>query len=287
MIESVPNRDEEYFAAQATHAYFQVNAQRAIGNLPEKESTKAAASIAQRNAPDASVFLDAGCSAGHLLRSLDNAGLSVREYVGIDLDQPAVEAARGVWQTDPSRRVSFHVASISQMPLEDESIDVSISLNVLEHLRSLRPALDELIRVTRRLVILRTSVWHSTYIIQEVRNSSDWAGSHATYADLPEPSDELDDDGRPHDFVYQNMWGREYLQAQVKRINPNARVLVERDTMFSPEALRRDTEATGLPLAAKVDEGHQIVGPLVLPHCWVLISLDGAEPHLGPPSPIN
>lgn len=277
MIKSVPNRDEEYFAAQATHAYFKVNAQRAIGELPEKESTKAAAAIARLNEPDASVFLDAGCSSGHLLKSLLTAGLEVKKYVGVDLDEPAIAMARSTWAKSPEVESSFHVASVSEMPLEDQSVDVSISLNVLEHMRSVRPTLDELIRVTRRLIIIRTSVWESTYIIQEVRNSQDWRGDNTTYSELPPPEEELNADGDPREFVYQNMWGRSYLEAQIQRVSPGASMLIEPDVLFTAEALESDIGKTGLPCAAKVVNGRQVVGPLSLPHCWILIRLDGGQ----------
>lgn len=273
--------DEAYFAAQATRSYYRINADRARGVLAEKESTKAAASIALRNAPDATTFLDAGCSSGHLLRSLLAAGLPVRHYVGIDLDEPAIESAQAIWGSQDSVDTTFSVSSVSSIPLGDSSVDVAISLNVLEHMRSLRPTLDELMRVTRRLVILRTSIWHHTYIIQEVRNAAQWSGDNTTYAELPAPAEELSIDGDPRNFVYQNMWGQDYLSAQVQQIDAGARLVIRPDTMYSSEELQRDASSTGLPNAAQVINGQQVVGPLILPHCWVLIRLDdGPTPEI-------
>lgn len=272
--------DVAYFHAQATGSYFLVNAERSRGRLPEKESTKAAASIAQHNAPGAKTFLDAGCSAGHLLRSLKFAGLAVERYVGVDLDEPAIVAAREIYESEEAGEVSFEVASVSDLPLPDNTVDVSISLNVLEHMKAPGPTLSELIRVTKQLVIVRTSVADRTYIIQEVRNSELWAGANATYAELPPPGDELGPDGEPRQFVYQNMWGSPYLLSTISRIVPNARILIVEDTFFSADAIREDNRLTGLPHAAVVSGRQQIVGPLILPHCWVLIGLNGLQPSV-------
>lgn len=272
--------DEEYFAAQATNSYFRVNAERARGRLPEKQSTKAAASLVRHNVAGARSVVDAGCSAGHLLRSLQLAGLPIQRYVGVDLDVPAIEAARSIYAFESSGEFSFEVASVTDLPLDDKSVDVSISLNVLEHMRSPVATLSELIRVTRHLVVLRTSVTDRTYIIQEVRNSELWAGSNTTYATLPPPAEELGPDGAPRQFVYQNMWGQPYLEWQIKALDAGARVLIAEDTLFSPEAILEDTRLTGLPHAAKATGHQQIVGPLILPHCWVLIGLGGLEPSM-------
>lgn len=272
--------DELYFPAQATNSYFLVNAERARGRLPEKESTKAAATIVRHNLPDAASFVDAGCSAGHLLRSLLSADLPVQRYVGIDLDAPAIELARSIYAAEWAGDAAFEVASVTELPIGDKTVDVSISLNVLEHMKSPVITLSELIRVTRHLIVLRTSVTDRTYIIQEVRNSKLWAGPNATYVPLPEPADELAPDGKPHKFVYQNMWGQDYLEAQIKGLEADCNVLISEDTLFSAEAIREDNELTGLPNAAVATGNQQIVGPLILPHCWVLIGLDGLRPSM-------
>lgn len=274
------DNDRAYFSAQATSSYFAVNADRARGLLPEKESTKAAAAIVVHNLPSASTFLDAGCSAGHLLKSLVSAGLPVKAYTGIDLDEPAIRSARDIYANEAFCAVNFEVASVTDMPVDTGAVEVAISLNVLEHMKSPIATMAELMRIASKLIVIRTSVRDSTYIIQEVRNSDMWTGVNSTYSELPPPSHELTEQGEALQFVYQNMWGRGYLEAQIARLNPGAQVVIVEDTLFSADAIRADNQLTGLPNAALATGHDQVVGPLILPHCWVLIGVNGLVPSM-------
>jgi ubiquinone/menaquinone biosynthesis C-methylase UbiE len=101
-------------------------------------------------------FLDAGCGEGMTLLQLTN--LLPPKVTAFDIDPVCVEYAK---QKFPS--VNFCVADITATPFEDNYFDVSVSLEVLEHLQDPKKGLEELLRITKRHVVL--SVPHEPYFL--------------------------------------------------------------------------------------------------------------------------
>ncbi len=82
-------------------------------------------------------ILDAGCGSGRNMVELAGYG----EVTGVELSATSVEVARG-------RGVGEVVAgSVLEMPFEEESFELAVSLDVIEHLEDDRAALKELRRV--------------------------------------------------------------------------------------------------------------------------------------------
>ena len=91
--------------------------------------------------------LDAGCGEGETLERL--GGLLDGAVTGIDLNRDSVEfAARRI----PSG--SFQVGDLTDLPFEDDSFDLVLCLEVLEHIPDPVPALAELSRVCRGDLVL-------------------------------------------------------------------------------------------------------------------------------------
>jgi 2-polyprenyl-3-methyl-5-hydroxy-6-metoxy-1,4-benzoquinol methylase len=93
--------------------------------------------------------LDAGCGEGETLARL---GCLPRGHTAaIDLSERAVRhtASRIPW-------ADAAVASVVELPFEDESFDLVLCLEVLEHLSDPGAALDELARVSRGDVVVST-----------------------------------------------------------------------------------------------------------------------------------
>ena len=67
---------------------------RAIGELPEMESSKALAKLASTFICENDKILDVGCGAGHYLRSLDKHIDVNFSYVGIDQTEYYIEKAK-------------------------------------------------------------------------------------------------------------------------------------------------------------------------------------------------
>jgi ubiquinone/menaquinone biosynthesis C-methylase UbiE len=94
------------------------------------------------------IIVDIGCGVGDLSRILP---ISLKR-IGIDLSLPALRYANRDCRTD----AMFVNASVYELPLQDESVDIIICLEVLEHLREDNKALEEIRRILRpggRLII--------------------------------------------------------------------------------------------------------------------------------------
>ncbi|MEE2934442.1 MAG: class I SAM-dependent methyltransferase [Planctomycetota bacterium] len=94
-------------------------------------------------------IVEAGCGPGDLASHLLAHARRNFSYAGIDLSEEQVSLAR---QTLPDR--DFLTASIYELPFEDESADMTLACEVLEHVDQPRVAIDELARVTRRWALV-------------------------------------------------------------------------------------------------------------------------------------
>lgn len=90
-------------------------------------------------------LLDAGCGEGHVLRYLNVPA----RYEGVDLNPACVEFCR---EQHPDR--TFGVQSVYELDFSDQSFDVVLCMEVLEHLQRPSDALRELARVARLGVVL-------------------------------------------------------------------------------------------------------------------------------------
>jgi 2-polyprenyl-3-methyl-5-hydroxy-6-metoxy-1,4-benzoquinol methylase len=92
-------------------------------------------------------LLDAGCGEGHALNWL-SARLPER-VVGFDLNPAAVELCQAQFPEG-----EFSVQNIYDLPYDDDSFDLVMSMEVLEHLERPADALAELARVCRGQLLL-------------------------------------------------------------------------------------------------------------------------------------
>ena len=167
---------------------------RAIGEAPEMESSKAVAARLRGVARPADQILDVGCGAGHYLRSLTRILPFTFQYTGVDATPRYVELARQAFASSPN--AVFKTGDIYALPFADASYDLVMSNNLLLHLPSIQKPLQELCRVARRHVLVRTLVGERSFRIQEVRGSGD----------------EFDENGEPHDFAYFNIYSKGYIE---------------------------------------------------------------------------
>lgn len=83
--------------------------------------------------------LECGCGTGLILERI---APFARRAVGIDLSPGMLERARG-------RGLDVHEGSVTALPFEDASFDVTCSFKVLAHVPDIGKALSEMARVTR------------------------------------------------------------------------------------------------------------------------------------------
>ena len=94
-----------------------------------------------------SSVLDAGCGEGETLVRLDS--LPRQGTAAIDLSEQAIRHVR-----DRVPWVDASVANVANLPFDDDSFDLVLCLEVLEHLPEPGAALDELARVSRGNVVV-------------------------------------------------------------------------------------------------------------------------------------
>lgn len=87
--------------------------------------------------------LDAGCGVGYGCEMLLSAGAA--EVVGIDNSSAALELAR----SSVSGSVRWELGNVASLPYDDDSFDVVVCFEVIEHVDEQEQALDELARVLR------------------------------------------------------------------------------------------------------------------------------------------
>ena len=96
-----------------------------------------------------SSLLDAGCGQGFTLRALEQAGLSAAT-MGADLDGESLAWGRA----HNLSRAPLVAADVLRLPFADCSFDLVLCLEVLEHLAEPGRGLTELLRLTRRHVLV-------------------------------------------------------------------------------------------------------------------------------------
>jgi SAM-dependent methyltransferase len=87
--------------------------------------------------------LDAGCGTGYGTAIL--AGTTPAKLLAVDLDQDAVERTR----TSVGDAAEVSRADLRELPLDDDTVDVVVCFEVIEHLEHRDEALRELARVLR------------------------------------------------------------------------------------------------------------------------------------------
>lgn len=237
----------------------------AVGELPEMESSKAAATLLSDQIRPGDSVLDVGCGGGHYLRSLRRLIQTPFSYVGVDATEGFLDAARRAWNGTPD--VVFREGDIFNLPFDNNEFDVVMCNNLLYHLPSVVGPLAELFRVARRLILIRTLVGDQSYRIQRVDSSAVKPGSDIN------PVDEFADDGEPRSFAFYNIYARHYLDGVFARVTPDAKIEYLEDVWFSPEAIERSAtkDWKSKPNPTRMLDGKQVSGYIILPYHFVMI----------------
>ena len=231
---------------------------RAAGQLPEMESSKAAAKRVRSLLGAGQMLADIGCGAGHYYRSLRASIPFAFRYLGVDATPYYVQRARAAFQSDANAR--FVEGDIFDLPLEDQAADAVMCNNVLLHLPSIAMPIAELLRIARRVVLARTLVWDRSYVVKDV--APEVAG------------DEFDETGEPRSFHFLNISSEKYLRRLLGSNERVRSVSFERDGDYDPQKVAD----TGTHLAhawdrTSVANGMQVSGALLLPWTWVTVEL--------------
>jgi SAM-dependent methyltransferase len=91
--------------------------------------------------------LEVGCGMGHLHEILS---IDRERYTGVDLNRQFLAMGRERYP-----EIGLLAGGAEQLPFRTDAFDCVVCSDVLIHLEDMRPALRELIRVSRRYVLLR------------------------------------------------------------------------------------------------------------------------------------
>ncbi len=96
------------------------------------------------------VIADIGCESGHIISELFKTSPKLKKVIGIDISRYALNAAKSLARQEGWINSSLFInCNATSIHLPDNSVDTSISSNVLEHLILPQKGFDELIRITK------------------------------------------------------------------------------------------------------------------------------------------
>jgi len=123
--------------------------------------------------------LDIGTGLGHLALEMAELTGSQGKIIGVDLNEPMLEVARS--RCMGKSEIQFQKGNATELPFEDESFDVAVSIQVCEYIKDLDRSLKEMYRVLRtkgRGVIIasdwKSTIWHSTDQVRMNKVLSAW-----------------------------------------------------------------------------------------------------------------
>src|SRR5262245_7847535 len=240
---------------ESDRSYGEMLYRRAIGDLPEMESSKAVARRIKKLWRPGDSILDVGCGAGHYLVSLRREIGASFEYVGVDSTANYIDLARNAFDRETS--VRFEQADIFNLPFESGSFGIVMCSNVFPCLPNIVKPLSELMRVARDIVVVRLLCGDRTHLIREVR-------AH-------EP--ELDASGEPYSFAYLNIYSRKYVESLLKQDMAMTSFSIEPDLDFVPENITKPPRGDQSPPIGTTTIGNmQVNGYILMPWAFLTIS---------------
>ena len=238
---------------------------RAIGKLPEMETSKAMAKLLKKLVKKNNKVLDVGCASGHFYRSLNREIRKNFYYTGVDPYDIFLAKAKKAWKGDIN--VNFVKGNIYNLPFKNNQFDISYSSNVFIHLNDIVKPLKELFRVTSDYIILRTVLYDVSYKIQLVYNNKWWKNIDV------KPVDEFDSKGNARAYSYFNILSKDYLKENILKLNKKAKINLIKDNFFSKRKITLSKNKEKRPLATRIVGNEQVSGCILQPHYFVIIKL--------------
>ena len=248
--------------------YGEVLYRRATGLAPEMESSKAAAKHLEGVIEPGSRVLDVGCGVGHYLRSLRNRFDFPFSYVGVDSTAHYIELARKAFAHDSS--ASFHLGDIYSLDFEPESFHIVMCCNVLLHLPSVLVPIQQLWRLTRRFMLVRTLVGETSFRIKQVREWQDQSDEARSLEDLSQDP-VFDQSGEPREYHFFNIYSSKYISWLWSTLSDIVDFEIVPDRDYNPEALGADKwPSQAKPgVITEAIAGHQLYSYILMPWAFV------------------
>ncbi len=240
--------------------YLKLSIDRSKGKLPEMEVAKAYSKIISQLKLNDFSILDVGCLTGHFYFSFKKRIKKKFTYFGIDPWKNHINAAKRIWNKE--NNVDYKLGWAQKIP-HKKKFDVVICSNVLTHIPEISVPLKEMLRVTKKYLILRTPIHDKSYRIQMVLNSK-WF----KYTNVP-PAKEFDKKGNPMAYEYFDVHSRDFMSSVVKKINPKSKIKFIKDNFYNKKLIMSKKEKK--LASTRVVNGMQVADLLILPHHFVII----------------
>lgn len=225
----------------------------AVGDLPEMECSKSLCNILKGFYKPGMSILDVACGGGHYLRSIMNHLDSDVNYTGADVTPYYIDKANEAF----GDKATFQVGDIYDLKFEDNNFDITMANNVLLHLKP-NPikAIEELLRVSKEFVVIRTVFGERNYVIREVRPEME--DGKEVYFKADEPT---------KDSNFFNLYTEQYFLDVLNSLSFDFTYEIKKDDDFGNFDTREHTTNTG----TKVINGSQISGNIILDWRFLII----------------
>ena len=224
---------------------------RARGELGEMESTQQLVDLVKPIWKPRMRVLDVGCNAGHYLRGLRRISEEL-EYTGVDAFDHYISQAQEIFANDA--HATFEVRDIHESLFPDEPYDIVYCCNVILHLPDFRGPLRNLLETTGEVCLLRTLV-----------------GPYTTKARRAVTTD-LDDDGEPVEFIFQNTWDRAVLESFAAHLGWETEFIEDR---FDPDVLAQEHDSLKEGSGTRIVGGRQVDGVVLFDWEWLKFTRRG------------
>ena len=94
------------------------------------------------------IVLDLGCGSGYGTYYLSTKG--AKHIIGIDVSKEAIEYCKREYFND---NLQYGIIDVSRLGFKDDSFDVAVSFQVIEHIKNLDEYLSEVRRVTKMFIV--------------------------------------------------------------------------------------------------------------------------------------
>lgn len=249
--------DNKWKVWDREEGYGEVLYKRAIGELPEMESSKKIARVLKKYVHDGESILDVGCGAGHYLKSLRREIGGDFNYLGVDATSNFINQAKKAFASD--KRSDFMLSDIYDLKLADQSYDIVMCNNVLLHLPSINKPLSELIRVAKAHVIVRMLAGNRSFQIKDV---------------YPQPNGvDFDEEGAPVSYHYYNIYSNKFLDSLLSANKRVASWTITPDFDYDKANLIRSVKDHGdVHDASTILGDYQLNGYVLQP--WSILEID-------------
>ena len=249
--------------SQDNKKYLNLSLKRSKGHLPHMEVAKAFSKLLKKDLKNKTTMLDVGCLSGHFLRTFREKNNKNFFYQGLDPFDLHINAAKKVWEKD--KNSSFKVGWAQKIPFKQKKFDITICSNVFTHIPNILNPIKELIRVTRKKIIIRTPIHNKSYRIQMVFNNKWWK-----YTSI-KPENEFDKKGNPRSFEYYDVHSKEYFSSVIKKFHKKAKISYVKDDFFSSKMINNPLEKKNIP--TKVINNMQVTDLMIVPNYFVIIKI--------------